>query len=99
MAEHIVFVENVELEPLQCFLVPGELVQVVPAHGVEVGLADLTRQDGLVPVQKRKEILELEEVLLLDDLGIDIGRSQRLDLGDEKVSYSLDGLGRSALCP
>jgi hypothetical protein len=48
----------------------------------------------LVPVEEAEEILELEKVLLLDDLGIDVGRPQRLDLGNEEVTYSLDGLGR-----
>jgi hypothetical protein len=46
----------------------------------------------LVPVKERKEVLKFEEVLLLDNLGINVGRSQRLDLGDEEVPYSLDGL-------
>ncbi len=69
------------------------LVQVVPAHRVEVGLADLAREDGLVAVEEGEEVLELEEVLLLDDLGVDVGRPQRLDLGDEEVPYSFDGLG------
>jgi hypothetical protein len=49
------------------------LVQVVPAHGVEVGLANLPREHGLVPVEKGKQVLELEEVLLLNYLSIDIG--------------------------
>lgn len=43
-------------------------------------------------MQKRIEIFELEEVLLLDYLGIDVRRPKSLDLGDEKVSnafYSL----------
>ena len=33
-------------------------------------------------VQKRVEVLELEEVLLLDNLGIDVRRPQGLDLSD-----------------
>jgi hypothetical protein len=47
-------------------------------------------------VKEREEILEFEKVLLLDNLGINVGRPQRLDLGDEEVPYSLDGLVKLA---
>jgi hypothetical protein len=50
-------------------------------------------------MEEVEEILELEEVLLLNDLGIDIGRPERLDLGDEEVAYSLDSLDGLVLCP
>lgn len=98
MAENVVFVEDMELELFQCLLVPGELVEIVPAHGVKVCLTYFARKHGLVPVEKGEEILELEEVLLLDNLRIDIGRPQRLDLSDKEVPYSLDSLIRSAGC-
>lgn len=43
-------------------------------------------------MQKRIEIFELEEVLLLDYLGIDVRRPKSLDLGDEEVSNALYSL-------
>lgn len=48
---------------------------IVPAHGVHVCQRDFLGKGRMVLMQERVEILVLEEVLLLDDLGIDIGRS------------------------
>ena len=42
--------------------------------------------------QKRIEVLIADEVLLLDDLSIDIGRTECLDLCYEEVSDPLNGL-------
>lgn len=50
-------------------------------------------------MKEREEILEFEKVLLLDNLGINVRRPQRLDLSDEEVPYSLNGLVRSACAP
>lgn len=46
----------------------------------------------MVLVEKDKQFFESEKVVLLDYLSIDVGRSQSLDLSDQKVSYTLDGL-------
>jgi len=37
VAEDVVLVEGVEFDFLEGFLVAGELVEVVPSHGVHVG--------------------------------------------------------------
>ena len=47
-------------------------------------------------VQERKKVFKLQKVVLLDDLGINVRRSQCFDLGDQKVPDSLDGLISSA---
>lgn len=80
-------------------MIARKLVQIVPAHGIQVGLANLARKHRLVAVKKGKEVPELEEILLLNYLGIDIGRPKGLDLGDEEVAYPLDGLRELALRP
>lgn len=47
-------------------------------------------------VKKGEQVFETEKVLLLDDLRIDVRRSQSLDLSDDKVANALNGLVGSA---
>lgn len=46
----------------------------------------------MVFVQKCKQVLEFEEVLLLDDLRIDLRSSQGPDLCNEEISDALNCL-------
>jgi len=48
LAEKVGFVDGVEFEFRESFFVARELVVVVPAHGVDIGLANLARERGLV---------------------------------------------------
>lgn len=69
-----------DFEFLQRLVVPRKIGQIVPPHRVYVCLRNLLSEGWMGPRQETIEILEFNEVPLLNDLGIDIRRSQRFNL-------------------
>ena len=54
----------------EAFSIPGEVAQVIPAHGVDIGLCDFVRQLAVVASEDGKETLGFEKTLLLNDLSV-----------------------------
>lgn len=93
VADGVVFVHCVEFEFLEGGVVARKVGEVVPTHGVDVGLADFFGELGVVRRHEEVELFVADEALLLDDLSICAGDSEGFDLGDEEVADSLDCLG------
>ena len=74
--------------------VPCEMAHVIPTHSIDVCLADLLRKLRMVIGQKCVKIFVGNEISLLNDLRIDARRAQSLDMGNEEIAYSLNGLQR-----
>jgi hypothetical protein len=85
------FVDVKEGEFVEGLAVAGEVVEVVPADGVYVGLGDFFGELGVGVVEEDEEFAVGEETLL-DYLGVDGRGAEGFDLCYEIVSYSLCGL-------
>lgn len=68
------------------------MAEVVPAHGIDVGLSDFIGELSVVPGEEGVEVSIFEEVLLLDNLSVDVRRAQGLDLSNQIVTDALYGL-------
>lgn len=66
-------VDGVNFDAGEGFVVAGEVVEVVPAHGIHVCLTDFFGENFVVFAEKAIEVFVADEVLLLDDLGVDVG--------------------------
>ena len=64
----------------QGVMVAGEMVEVVPTHGVDVSLSDSISELTVMSVEEGIEVFKFEKVLLLNNLGVDIKRSEGFDL-------------------
>ena len=66
-------VDNVNFNAREGLFVAGEVVEVVPAHGIHVCLTDFFGENFVVFAEEAVEVFVPDEVLLLDDLGVDVG--------------------------
>ena len=48
------------------------MIEIIPAHGIDVRLEDLFRKHWMVSSQKNVDFLELQQTLLLYDLSVHI---------------------------
>lgn len=72
--------------------VAGEMAEVVPAHGVDVGLSDFIGELRVVPGEEGVEVFIFEETLLLDNLSVDVRGAQSFNLSNQIVTDALYGL-------
>lgn len=72
-AKSVVLVDGVDFDAREGFLVASEVVEVIPAHGVHVCLSDFFGEHFVVFAEEGVKILVTDEVLLLYDLGVDVG--------------------------
>lgn len=56
------------------------MAEIVPAHGIDVGLCNLVGELRVVSIEEGIEAFISEEVLLLYYLGVNIGRAKSFDL-------------------
>lgn len=73
--ESVGFCHYVELNALEGFMVFGKVRDVVPPHGVDVGLADLVGELGMVRYDELEEVFVSDEGGLLNHLSICAGMS------------------------
>lgn len=88
-AEGVGFFEVVEGDLGKGLAVAGEVCEEVPAHGVDVGAAEVFGEGGVVVGEEGVEGFVVEEGLLLDYLSVDAGGTEGFDCRDEIVSDSL----------
>lgn len=81
-----------EFELLEGSVVALEVAEIVPTHGVDVGLTDFFRKLGVVGGHKEEELLIADKTLLLDDVGICTGDPNSFDFRHEEIADSLNGL-------
>lgn len=79
----------VEGEEGEGVAVAGEVGEEVPARRIDVGTAEVFGEGGVVVGEEGIEGFVVEEGLLLDYLGVDVGGAERFDGRDKVVSYSL----------
>lgn len=91
-ANGIVLVNSKDRYPLEAMLIPRKVTEVIPTHSVDIRLTDLFGKHRVMSSQKRVQIFEANKILLLDDLGIYVGRPQGLDVRNKKISDPLDSL-------
>lgn len=97
MSEGVTFVQCMEFDCLQGLLVPSELAEIIPTHGIHIREANLVTESRVVLIQESISIFNPKNLLLLDDLGVDMGRPYPLDLSNEVVTYPLNRLAGSQL--
>lgn len=100
-ANCVVLVDDENGNLLQSQFIPSEVTEVVPTHGIDVRLTNFLSKDRMVSREEGVEAFVSEECLLLDNLRVDIGRAQSLDLRDEEIPdpfYSLDNLQPTLSC-
>lgn len=75
LADHVVLVQNMELDVLQCGLIAYEVIEVIPSHRIDVCLANFFGELSLMSRQKGEQVFVLKESILLNELSINIWRS------------------------
>ncbi len=85
-------VDRVQRNLFECHLVPSKVTQIIPAHSIDVRLADLFGKLGVMPGQESVEVFINDKSSLLNDLSIDTRRTQSLDLRNKKISNPLNCL-------
>jgi len=91
-AERVGFFVGEDGEFEEGVAVAGEMAEVVPAHGVDVGLSDFIGELRVVPGEECVEVFVSEEIVLLYDLSIDVRGAQSFDLSNQIVTNALYGL-------
>lgn len=81
-AEGMGFVVDEEGKFEEGVAVAGEMAEVVPTHGVDIGLGDFVGELSVVSGEEGVEVSVLEEILLLYDLSVDVRRAQSFNLSD-----------------
>jgi len=64
-AERVGFFVGEDGEFEEGVAVAGEMAEVVPAHGIDVGLSDFIGELRVMPVEEGVEVFISEEILLL----------------------------------
>lgn len=91
-ADCIEFIDCVHFDFSQSIVVSREMMEVVPSHRIDICLCNFAGKDGMVSRKISVEVFEPHQTLLLDYLRVNVGRAERLDLGDQKIPNALDGL-------
>ena len=72
LANYVVLVQNMHFDVLQCSLIACEMIEIIPSHCVDVGLANFFSKLPLMPGQKGIKVFVSEKSILLNDLSINV---------------------------
>lgn len=90
--EDVEGVNGVEFHLGQGGMITGEVVGVIPAHSVDVCLADVVGQLGLISRKESVQVFVFDETLLLDNLGVDVERAEGFNLRDKIIADTFHSL-------
>jgi hypothetical protein len=93
-SQNLVPIAGIHFDSVECLKVTGEISEIVPPHRVYICLRDLAGKGWMRLGKEAVQVLEPNQSLLLDDLGVDIRRPHRSDLSHQIVPDSFNRLHR-----